>query len=32
VEAGKRLGMITVYAAYGDRNFFEDSAGRQILP
>ncbi len=27
IEAGKRLGMITVYAAYGDRNFFEDKSG-----
>jgi len=23
IEAGKKLGMVTVYAAYGDRNFFE---------
>lgn len=27
IEAGKRLGMVTVYAAYGDRNFFEDKSG-----
>ncbi len=27
IEAGKRLGMFTVYAAYGDRNFFEDKSG-----
>jgi len=27
IEAGKRLGMITVYAAYGDRNFFENKQG-----
>jgi len=27
IEAGKRLGMITVYAAYGDRNFFEEKRG-----
>jgi len=27
IEAGKQLGMITVYAAYGDRNFFEDKTG-----
>jgi putative hydrolase of the HAD superfamily len=27
IEAGKRLGMITVYAAYGDRNFFESKHG-----
>ncbi len=27
IEAGKRLGMITVYAAYGDRNFFENRRG-----
>ncbi len=26
IEAGKRLGMVTVYAAYGDRNFFEDKS------
>jgi len=24
IEPGKKLGMLTVYAAYGDRNFFED--------
>ncbi len=24
IQAGKKLGMITVYAAYGDRNFFEE--------
>lgn len=24
IEAGKRLGMVTVHAAYGDRSFFED--------
>ncbi len=23
IEAGKKLGMVTAYAAYGDRNFFE---------
>ncbi|MDI3498310.1 HAD-IA family hydrolase [Archaeoglobus sp.] len=23
IQAGKRLGMLTIYAAYGDRNFFE---------
>jgi putative hydrolase of the HAD superfamily len=23
IEAGKKLGMLTIYAAYGDRNFFE---------
>ena len=28
IEAGKRLGMVTVYAAYGDRNFFEDKKGK----
>ncbi|RLI83563.1 haloacid dehalogenase [Archaeoglobales archaeon] len=28
MEAGRRLGMVTVYAAYGDRNFFEDKTGR----
>ena len=28
IEAGKRLGMVTVYAAYGDRNFFEDKRGK----
>lgn len=28
VEAGKRLGMLTVYAAYGDRNFFESREGK----
>ncbi|RUM33148.1 MAG: haloacid dehalogenase [Archaeoglobus sp.] len=27
IEAGKKLGMLTVYAAYGDRNFFEDKSG-----
>jgi putative hydrolase of the HAD superfamily len=27
IKAGKRLGMVTVYAAYGDRNFFEDKIG-----
>ncbi len=27
IEAGKKLGMITVYAAYGDRNFFENRRG-----
>ncbi len=27
IEAGKRLGMLTVYAAYGDRNFFESRKG-----
>ena len=26
IEAGKKLGMVTVYAAYGDRNFFEDKS------
>ncbi|WP_201763914.1 HAD family hydrolase [Archaeoglobus sulfaticallidus] len=26
IEAGKRLGMMTVYAAYGDRNFFEEKS------
>jgi len=29
VEAGKRLGMFTVYAAYGDRNFFESRKGKE---
>ena len=29
IEAGKRLGMLTVYAAYGDRNFFECREGRE---
>ena len=29
VEAGKRLGMLTVYAAYGDRNFFESREGKE---
>ncbi len=28
IEAGRRLGMITVYAAYGDRNFFEEKRGK----
>ncbi len=28
IEAGKKLGMITVYAAYGDRNFFESKVGK----
>jgi putative hydrolase of the HAD superfamily len=27
IEAGKKLGMLTVYAAYGDRNFFENRDG-----
>jgi putative hydrolase of the HAD superfamily len=27
IEAGKKLGMLTVYAAYGDRNFFESRKG-----
>ncbi|MDI3497038.1 HAD-IIIA family hydrolase [Archaeoglobus sp.] len=27
IEAGKRLGMLTIYAAYGDRNFFESRKG-----
>ncbi|WP_456368925.1 HAD family hydrolase [Geoglobus sp.] len=27
IEAGKRLGMMTVYASYGDRNFFEERSG-----
>ena len=27
IEAGKRLGMLTVYAAYRDRNFFEIREG-----
>ncbi|MBE8540164.1 HAD-IA family hydrolase [Geoglobus acetivorans] len=27
IEAGKRLGMVTVYASYGDRNFFEEKRG-----
>jgi len=27
IEAGKKLGLVTVYAAYGDRNFFESQAG-----
>ncbi|WP_456467965.1 HAD family hydrolase [Archaeoglobus sp.] len=27
IEAGKRLGILTVYAAYGDRNFFESRKG-----
>ena len=27
IEAGRKLGMLTVYAAYGDRNFFEDRDG-----
>jgi len=29
IEAGKRLGMLTVYAAYGDRNFFESREGKE---
>ncbi len=29
VKAGKRLGMFTVYAAYGDRNFFESRKGKE---
>ncbi len=28
VEAGKRLGMLTVYAAYGDRNFLESGKNK----
>ncbi|WP_456469513.1 HAD family hydrolase [Archaeoglobus sp.] len=27
IEAGKRLGMVTIYAAYGDRSFFESRKG-----
>jgi putative hydrolase of the HAD superfamily len=27
IEAGKKLGMLTIYAAYGDRNFFESKSG-----
>ena len=27
IQAGKRIGMVTVYAAYGDRNFHEDKKG-----
>lgn len=27
IEAGKKLGMVTIYAAYGDRNFFEITKG-----
>ena len=30
IEAGKRLGMVTVYAAYGDRNFFESREGKEM--
>nr|WP_290726127.1 HAD hydrolase-like protein [Archaeoglobus sp.] len=30
VEAGKRLRMLTVYAAYGDRNFFESREGKEM--
>ena len=29
IEAGKRLGMLTVYAGYGDRNFFESREGKE---
>jgi len=29
IEAGKRLGMLTIYAAYGDRNFFESRKGKE---
>lgn len=28
IEAGKRLGMLTVYAEYGDRDFFESRKGK----
>lgn len=28
IEAGNRLGMITVHALYGDKNYFEDGTGR----
>jgi putative hydrolase of the HAD superfamily len=28
IEAGKKLRMVTVYAAYGDRNFFESKVGK----
>lgn len=28
IEPGTRLGMITVYAAYGDRNYFEEKRGK----
>jgi putative hydrolase of the HAD superfamily len=27
IVPGKRIGMLTVYAAYGDRNFFEEKVG-----
>lgn len=27
IEAGRRLGMLTIYAAYGDRNFLESGKG-----
>ncbi len=28
IMAGKRIGMLTIYAAYGDRNFFEEKTGK----